>query len=116
VFPWKLTEAQFPNKIAGAAEGVLRTSSVAEQSMDLITVYGTGWCPDCWRVKAFLKQHGFEFQEVNIEKDPQGEEIVLRANEGRRKVPTLRVGERYFGCSPFNAQQLADVLKIPLNR
>jgi mycoredoxin len=84
--------------------------------MDLITIYSTGWCPDCRRAKAFLRERGFRFQEVNIEEDPESEAIVLRANDGRRKVPTLKVGERYIACSPFNAQRLADELKIPLNR
>lgn len=84
--------------------------------MELITIYSTQWCPDCRRAKAFLNERNVEFQEVNIEEDPEGEEIVLRANNGRRKIPTLKVGERYFTCSPFNAQQLADELKIPLNR
>ncbi|MGB7845760.1 MAG: glutaredoxin family protein [Candidatus Acidiferrum sp.] len=84
--------------------------------MDPITIYSTGWCPDCRRAKAFLRERGFEFQEVNIEEDPEAEEIVLLANDGRRKVPTLKVGERYFGCSPFNAQKLAEELKIPLNK
>ncbi len=73
------------------------------------------WCPDCRRAKIFLKERGVAFKEVNIEEDPEGEEIVIRANNGKRKVPTLKVGERYFACSPFNAQQLADELKIPLN-
>lgn len=82
--------------------------------MDSITVYSTLWCPDCRRAKAFLKERGVEFQEVTIEEDPEAEEIVLRANKGRRKVPTFKVGDRYFACSPFNARQLADELKIPL--
>jgi glutaredoxin len=55
------------------------------------------------------------FEEVNIEDDLEGEEIVIRANNGKRTVPTLKVGERYLACSPFNAQQLADELKIPPN-
>ena len=55
-------------------------------------------------------------REVNIEQDQQAEEIVLRANMGKRKVPTLNVGGRYFACSPFSARQLADELKIPLNK
>lgn len=87
-----------------------------ERGLEPITIYSTFWCPDCRRAKAFLKERRVEFQEVNIEEDPQGEEIVLRANHGRRKVPTLKVGERYFACSPFNAQQLANELKIPLNK
>jgi glutaredoxin len=83
--------------------------------MEPITIYSAGWCPDCRRVKNFLKERGVEFQEVDIDKDEESEELVLRVNNGKRKVPTLKVGERYFACSPYNAQKLADELRIPLN-
>jgi glutaredoxin len=83
--------------------------------MEPTTIYGSAWCPDCRRAKTLLKERGVAFEEVKIEDDPVGEEIVIRANGGKRKVPTLKVEERYFACSPFNAQQLADELKIPLN-
>jgi glutaredoxin len=83
--------------------------------MEPITMYSAGWCPDCRRVKNFLKERGVEFQEVDIDADERSEELVLRVNNGKRKVPTLKVGERYFACSPFNAQKLADELHIPLN-
>ena len=83
--------------------------------METITVYSAGWCPDCWRTKKFLKDRGVAFEEVNIEEDPGAEELVLRVNEGRRRIPTLRIGERFITCSPFNAQRLADELKVPLN-
>ena len=43
------------------------------------------------------------------------EEIVIKVNNGKRKVPTLKVGDRYFACSPFNAEQLANELDVPLN-
>jgi mycoredoxin len=68
--------------------------------MEPITIYSTGWCPDCRRAKSFLKERGVEFQEVNIEDDPDAEEIVLRANHGRRRVPTVKVGHRYFASVP----------------
>ncbi len=83
--------------------------------MEPITMYSTAWCPDCRRARNFLKERGIAFEEVNIEEDPEGEEIVIRANHDKRRVPTLKVGERYFACSPFNAQLLADELKILLN-
>ena len=83
--------------------------------MEPITMYTTAWCPDCWRTKSFLKQRGVQYREVNIEEDQSAEEIVIKANDGRRKVPTLEVGGRYFACSPFDAEQLADELGIPLN-
>ena len=83
--------------------------------MESITMYTTAWCPDCRRAKSFMKERGVEFKEKNIEGDPDAEEIVMQANHGKRKVPTLRVGDRYFACSPFNPVLLASELKIPLN-
>ena len=84
--------------------------------MEPIIIYSTGCCPDCRRAKNFLKERGVEFHEVNIEEDEEAESIVLKANHGRRRVPTLKVGDRYFACSPFNAHKLAEELNIPLNR
>jgi mycoredoxin len=84
--------------------------------MESITMYSTAWCPDCRRAKSFLKERGVEFKEVNIEEDEAGEEIVMQANNGKRKVPTLQVGARFFACSPFNPIQLATELNIPLNK
>jgi glutaredoxin len=83
--------------------------------METLTMYTAPWCPDCRRAKTFLKERGVEFHEVNIEEDPSGEEIVIKVNDGRRKIPTLEIGGRYFACSPFDAEQLAEDLKIPLN-
>jgi len=83
--------------------------------MAAVTVYSTNWCPDCYRAKSFLKAHGVEFREVNIEKDPAAEEIVIKVNKGKRKVPTIEIRGRYFACSPFNAAQLASELNLPLN-
>jgi mycoredoxin len=83
--------------------------------MEPITMYCTVWCGDCRRAKSFLKARGVEFHEVNIEEDAAAEAVVLQANQGKRKVPTIRVGERFFSCSPFNAEKLAAELNIPLN-
>jgi glutaredoxin len=51
---------------------------------------------------------------VNIDEAPDAEELVLRVNNGRRKVPTIEIEGRYFACSPFDPYQLVDELKIPL--
>jgi glutaredoxin len=83
--------------------------------METLTMYTAPWCPDCRRAKTFLKERGVEFHEVNIEEDESAEEIVIKANNGRRKIPTMEIGGRYFACSPFDAEQLAEDLKIPLN-
>jgi glutaredoxin len=80
-----------------------------------ITIYTTQGCPDCQRAKTFLKERGVAYREVNIEEDASAEEIVIKANDGKRKVPTLEVGGRFFACSPFDPEQLAAKLNIPLN-
>ncbi|MBZ5529234.1 MAG: glutaredoxin family protein [Acidobacteriia bacterium] len=80
-----------------------------------ITLYCTTWCADCRYAKTFLKERGIAFQEVNIDKNPDAESLVLKANSGKRKVPTIEFDGRFFSCSPFNAAQLACELGIPLN-
>ncbi len=89
---------------------------MTDNSTPTVIMYSTTWCPDCRRAKSFLKDRGIEVQEINIEDDPDAEDLVIRVNHGRRKVPTIEVGGRYFACSPFNAQQLATELNIPLHR
>ena len=43
-----------------------------------ITVYGASWCPDCRRAKQFLKERGVAFSDVNIDEDPDAEELVMK--------------------------------------
>lgn len=80
-----------------------------------ITVYSTFFCCDCRRVKQFLRERGVGFREVNIDQNPEAEDLVLRVNDGRRKVPTIEVEGRYFACSPFDPYKLAQELNVPLN-
>jgi mycoredoxin len=79
-----------------------------------ITVYSTCWCGDCRRAKQFLRERKIPFREVNVDQSPEAEELILRVNNGLRKVPTIEVDGRYFTCSPFDPHQLAEELKIPL--
>jgi mycoredoxin len=83
--------------------------------MSEITVYSTTWCGDCRRAKQFMRERGVQFREVNIDETPGAEAIVLKVNDGRRKVPTIQVDGRFFACSPFDPYQLSEELNIPLN-
>jgi glutaredoxin len=84
--------------------------------MEEIIMYCTSWCSDCRRAKQFLKDRSVNFVEVNIDEDVGAEELVLEVNQGRRKVPTIKVGDRFFACSPFDPYLLSAELKIPLNK
>ncbi len=75
-------------------------------------MYTTGWCPDCRRAKAFLKERGVAFEEVNIEETEGAAEAVVANNGGKRKVPTFEVEGRFFACSPFDPQLLRRELNL----
>jgi mycoredoxin len=54
-----------------------------------IHVYGTEWCPDCWRSKRLLDRLGVPYRWTNISHDEQAQEFVTRVNRGMRSVPTI---------------------------
>jgi mycoredoxin len=52
-------------------------------------MYSTSWCGYCHRLKAQLQRLGLEFEEVDIEHDPQAAAFVASVNDGNETVPTL---------------------------
>ncbi|HVV74931.1 MAG TPA: glutaredoxin domain-containing protein [Mycobacteriales bacterium] len=54
-----------------------------------LTMYSTSWCGVCVRLKRGLEREGVEFDEVNIEEDPEAEKFVLETNNGMALVPTV---------------------------
>ena len=60
---------------------------------DSIIVYSSPTCPKCKAVKMKLKQQGIEFEDYNIEADPE-----LAKSLGISQCPTLSVnGELMVG-------------------
>ena len=55
----------------------------------MLTMYTTTWCGYCVRLKRGLKAAGIGFQEVNIEQDAAGAELVMGINDGNMTVPTI---------------------------
>jgi mycoredoxin len=55
----------------------------------IIVCYGTDWCPDCHRARRFFDEHRIPYRWVNIDRDPQAETYVKKANNGYRSVPTI---------------------------
>jgi glutaredoxin len=55
-----------------------------------LEVYSTDWCPDCRRLERWLREHGIETEEVNIDSDPLAGEL-LESETGKRGVPYVRI-------------------------
>lgn len=61
-----------------------------EQKMaDNLTMYSTPWCGYCQRLKAQLGREGIEFNEIDIEQDPDSADFVMSVNGGNQTVPTV---------------------------
>lgn len=76
-----------------------------------IVVYGTDWCPDCWRAKKVLDEHKIDYSWVDIEQDLEARAYVERVNNGKRSVPTIVFGDGSILVEPSNAE-LAAKLEI----
>ena len=79
-----------------------------------IRIYGTNWCSDCTRSKAFLDNHEIEYSWFNIELDPELQKYVRKINNGKQIVPTIIFSDNSVLVEPSN-QQLAEKLNIPIN-
>jgi len=84
--------------------------------MFTVKMYTTEWCSDCRRAKQFLRERGVTVEEIDVDESPDAEDLVMRVNDGRRKVPTFEVNGQYFSCSPFNPYILAEKIGVPLNK
>ncbi|MGX1674242.1 mycoredoxin [Streptomyces sp. NPDC055400] len=56
-----------------------------------VTMYSTTWCGYCRRLKGQMDREGIEYNEVNIEQDPDSAAFVEKANGGNQTVPTVQV-------------------------
>ncbi|MEK7365117.1 MAG: glutaredoxin family protein [Candidatus Deferrimicrobiota bacterium] len=76
-----------------------------------IVIYTTPWCGDCKAAKRFLGERGIAYEEVDIEQRPEAAGIVMRLNDGMRKVPTLDVEGTIVSGDKFNAARFEKELR-----
>jgi mycoredoxin len=71
--------------------------------MEQIQVYGTRWCPDCFRVKQIFGKHHIPFAWHDIEQDEKACAYVERVNGGLKSVPTIVFPDGSILVEPDNA-------------
>jgi glutaredoxin-like protein len=72
-----------------------------------LLVYGTRWCGDCRRARAFLDRHRVAYRWIDIDQDAEAAARVERLNRGFRSVPTLIWPDGSILVEPSNAQLAA---------
>lgn len=71
---------------------------------ETITLYGTGWCPDCKRSKQFFGEQRVPYHYVDIDSDPEAMAFVEKTNNGIRSIPTIVFPDGTVLVEPSNAQ------------
>jgi len=61
-------------------------------------MYSKSWCPYCQRARALLQAKGMQFEEIDVEEQPEKRaEMITRS--GRSTVPQIFIDERHVGGS-----------------
>ena len=71
---------------------------------EVITLYGTGWCPDCKRSKQFFGEQRVPYHYVDIDNDAEAMTFVEKTNKGSRSIPTIVFPDGSVLVEPSNAQ------------
>jgi glutaredoxin-like protein len=72
-----------------------------------ITVYGTETCGDTVSCRAWLDGNGVAYRWVDVDRDREGYEFVVRVNNGRRTIPTVVFGDGSVLVEPTD-EELAE--------
>jgi len=75
----------------------------------MIKVYSTPSCPYCVTLKAFLKQHNIEFEDIDVSQDKKAREEMIKKS-GQMGVPVVDIdGEIVVG---FDREKICKLLNI----
>jgi mycoredoxin len=80
----------------------------------VLTIYSTSWCGYCHRLSAQLTRENIPYVVVDIEKDPQAAEYVMRVNGGNQTVPTVRFSDGSSLTNPSLPEVRARLVRLAL--
>jgi mycoredoxin len=72
--------------------------------MEQIKVYGTKWCPDCFRARQMFSRYNIPFTWIDIEEDEQALAYVRQVNGGYHSVPTIVFPDGSVLVEPANPE------------
>ena len=72
-----------------------------------IMLYGTGWCSDCKRSKAFLAEQRIAYTYIDVDADQAGREAMHALNGGLDTIPTIHLDDGAILIEPSNADLAA---------
>jgi glutaredoxin-like YruB-family protein len=74
-----------------------------------IRIFSTPSCPYCITLKQFLKQHDFEFEDIDVSKDEKSLEEMIQKS-GQMGVPVVDIGNQII--VGFDKPKIVEILNI----
>lgn len=68
-----------------------------------LKIYGTDWCPDCYRAKRIIEKFDIAFDWYNTDRDPVSRQFVSSINSGTCCVPTIVFPDGSILVEPSNS-------------
>ncbi|MBF0428454.1 MAG: glutaredoxin 3 [Magnetococcales bacterium] len=79
--------------------------------MSEVIIYSTTVCPFCVRAKMLLNKKNVAFTEINLDKNPERRDEMVKLAGGRRTVPQIFIdGSHIGGCDDLYALDQAGKL------
>jgi len=77
--------------------------------MSRIKIYSSPTCPFCYVLKNYLKEKGFEFEEIDISKETAKREKLIKKT-GLATLPVVEIDNQLI--VGFDKKKIDEVLKI----
>lgn len=81
-----------------------------------VTIYTKDYCPYCVRAKSLLNSKAVQFEEIQIDRQPERRPEMIERAKGRTTVPQIFIGDRHVGgCDDLVALDAAGGLDALLS-
>jgi len=77
--------------------------------MPKIRIFSTPSCPYCVTLKEFLKEHGFEFEDINVATDEKAREEMIKKSQ-QMEVPVIEIDNQII--IGFDRKKIVQLLNI----
>jgi glutaredoxin-like YruB-family protein len=85
------------------------TKAAAETKNMIVKVYSTPTCPYCVTLKNYLKNHGINFEDIDVSKDSQALEEMIK-NSNQMGVPVVNIDGHFV--VGFDKEKINQLLNI----
>jgi mycoredoxin len=79
-----------------------------------VQVYTAAWCRDCRAAKQFLELNGIAYTEIDVDRNPDASDEVIR-HAGKRAIPQLVIDGEWFQPYAPGRGLLVDELRLRLH-